>query len=106
MTEHDYILSLVRSRDQELRRLGCIILVKKGLNYTKDFLKTKGTLQDGIDSIITNFATDVIEWQNLTATIVISLEEDFGVIDFGVCWMTTRARARGVALSWYDKTEI
>lgn len=92
MTEHEYILSLVMSMEHELRQLGCIILVGKGLEYTKDFLERNGTKHKEVHSDITNFATPLIRcWTKLKDVIVVvSSTEDFGVCNFGVLWMASR----------------
>lgn len=96
MTEHEYILSLVMSMEHELRQLGCVILVGKGLEYTKDFLERNGIEHKDVDSDITNFATPLIaDWIWLKDVIVVvSSTENFGVCNFGVLWMASRNKIK------------
>ena len=90
MKEQQRILKMLRCRDSEIRTLACILLVSKGVAYTKKFLETFGTEQYLVQSSITKYGVKSIDsFLGIPLIIVESKRKKFAVISYGMTWMGT-----------------
>lgn len=100
MTEEEYILSLVRSVDTEMRTLGCITLAGKGLRDVKSFLEHYGVeSQENIDETferIRAVPSDIITMEtkvnrDITHPVIVVKNKDFYLVSFRVTWIGSPA---------------
>lgn len=95
MTEEEYILSLVRSEDVDLRTLGCVTLAAKGLEWGKGWLGRYGVSQaENKQSGAMRFSdvSDIIDREtkvnnNITLPVMVVKGKDFWVVSYKVTWI-------------------